>query len=206
MRALIERGVVELVTGLRSSADVKVSCGRWRTRGGGAGGSGQRAGVAMWAACATTAGVVEYGWLGGHEWCLARKLPHGNGVSPLPSLPAYLPPCTWLRLHFLNNHECNSPCPRQRALLVHVRPLAEAFGRRGVTELLLPLLITCLNAPEGRLRAAFFKAVGDGGPGAWGPVAWRLEAGGGWRSDSGAGGAPETQPLKTTPKNNPSCL
>ncbi|KAG2443160.1 hypothetical protein HYH02_009570 [Chlamydomonas schloesseri] len=52
----------------------------------------------------------------------------------------------------------------KRALLVHVRPLAEAFGRRGVTELLLPLLITCLNAPEGRLRAAFFRAVGSLGP------------------------------------------
>lgn len=42
--------------------------------------------------------------------------------------------------------------------------LAEAFGRRGVTELLLPLLITCLNAPEGRLRGAFFRAVGSLGP------------------------------------------
>ncbi|GIL95348.1 hypothetical protein Vretimale_1393, partial [Volvox reticuliferus] len=52
----------------------------------------------------------------------------------------------------------------KRALLSHVYLLAEAFGRRGVTELLLPLLITCLNAPEGRLRAAFFRAVGSLGP------------------------------------------
>jgi hypothetical protein len=47
----------------------------------------------------------------------------------------------------------------KRALLGHARPLAEFFGRRDLNDLLLPLLITCLNAGEWQLRAAFFEAV-----------------------------------------------
>ncbi len=40
----------------------------------------------------------------------------------------------------------------KRALLSHAAPLGRFFGRRGINELLLPLLITCLNAQAGRRR------------------------------------------------------
>ena len=43
-------------------------------------------------------------------------------------------------------------------------PLAHFFGRRDRNDLLLPLLITCLNAADWQLRAAFFGAVADIGP------------------------------------------
>lgn len=47
----------------------------------------------------------------------------------------------------------------KRALLSHAQQLALFFGRRDINDLLLPLLITCLNAPEWQLRGAFFGAV-----------------------------------------------
>ena len=40
----------------------------------------------------------------------------------------------------------------KRALLSHAVPLAAFFGRRDLNDLLLPLLITCLNAAEWQLR------------------------------------------------------
>lgn len=40
-------------------------------------------------------------------------------------------------------------------------PLAAFFGRRGLNDALLPLIITCLNAPDWLLRSAFFRAVAD---------------------------------------------
>lgn len=52
----------------------------------------------------------------------------------------------------------------KRALLVDARLLAGAFGRRGLHDQLLPLLITCLNAGEWSLRSAFFGAVAGLGP------------------------------------------
>lgn len=52
----------------------------------------------------------------------------------------------------------------KRALVADARLLAGAFGRRGLHDLLLPLLITCLNAGEGSLRSAFFGAVAGLGP------------------------------------------
>lgn len=47
----------------------------------------------------------------------------------------------------------------KRALLSGSNLLAAFFGRKDVNELLLPLLITCLNSPEWQLRSAFFGAV-----------------------------------------------
>lgn len=58
----------------------------------------------------------------------------------------------------------HSPLPRRRALLSHSPQLAAFFGRRGVNDVLLPLLITCLNAGSWQLRGAFFGAVAGIGP------------------------------------------
>lgn len=53
-------------------------------------------------------------------------------------------------------------CSHLQHLLVRAQvPLAVFFGRRGVNDALLPLLITCLNAGEWLLRSAFFRAVAD---------------------------------------------
>lgn len=52
----------------------------------------------------------------------------------------------------------------KRALLSHAPRLAGFFGRRDVNDVLLPLLITCLNAGAWQLRGAFFGAVAGIGP------------------------------------------
>jgi hypothetical protein len=52
----------------------------------------------------------------------------------------------------------------KRALLSHSPGLAAFFGRRDVNGVLLPLLITCLNAGSWQLRGAFFGAVAGIGP------------------------------------------
>jgi phosphoinositide-3-kinase, regulatory subunit 4 len=52
----------------------------------------------------------------------------------------------------------------QRALLGQVGRLGHVFGRRDISDVLLPLLITCLNAGEWALRSAFFDAVAAIGP------------------------------------------
>jgi hypothetical protein len=54
----------------------------------------------------------------------------------------------------------------KRALLSHAPALAGFFGRRDINDVLLPLLITCLNAGSWQLRGAFFAAVA--GIGAYG--------------------------------------
>ncbi|GBG00520.1 phosphoinositide 3-kinase regulatory subunit 4 [Raphidocelis subcapitata] len=52
----------------------------------------------------------------------------------------------------------------KRALLSHSPGLAVFFGRRDINDVLLPLLITCLNAGSWQLRGAFFGAVAGIGP------------------------------------------
>ncbi len=52
----------------------------------------------------------------------------------------------------------------KRALLSHSPQLAGFFGRRDINDVLLPLLITCLNAGSWQLRGAFFGAVAGIGP------------------------------------------
>lgn len=52
----------------------------------------------------------------------------------------------------------------KRALLSHSPQLAAFFGRRDINDVLLPLLITCLNAGSWQLRGAFFGAVAGIGP------------------------------------------
>jgi hypothetical protein len=52
----------------------------------------------------------------------------------------------------------------KRALLSHAHQLGLFFGRRGINDLLLPLLITCLNATEWQLRSSFFGAIAAVGP------------------------------------------
>lgn len=52
----------------------------------------------------------------------------------------------------------------KRGLLSHAHQLGVFFGRRDINDLLLPLLITCLNAGEWQLRSSFFGAVAAVGP------------------------------------------
>lgn len=52
----------------------------------------------------------------------------------------------------------------KRGLLSHANQLGLFFGRRDINDLLLPLLITCLNAGEWQLRGSFFGAIAAVGP------------------------------------------
>eukprot|EP00879_Flechtneria_rotunda_P006900 GHRR01007246.1.p1 GENE.GHRR01007246.1~~GHRR01007246.1.p1 ORF type:complete len:991 (+),score=385.20 GHRR01007246.1:2403-5375(+) len=52
----------------------------------------------------------------------------------------------------------------KRGLLSHAHQLGIFFGRRDINDLLLPLLITCLNAGEWQLRGSFFGAIASVGP------------------------------------------
>ena len=49
----------------------------------------------------------------------------------------------------------------KRALLEGGSSLALFFGRKELNDKLLPLLITCLNSNDWRLKAAFFKAIAE---------------------------------------------
>ncbi|MEW5304984.1 MAG: hypothetical protein WDW36_007556 [Sanguina aurantia] len=86
-----------------------------------------------------------------------------------PPLPRYDGQVAVLRLHMekvvveLVTNIRTSACIK-RALLQHVVALARFFGRRDLNDLLLPLLITCLNAGEWALRSSFFTAVAAMGP------------------------------------------
>ncbi|MEW5319538.1 MAG: hypothetical protein WDW38_010683 [Sanguina aurantia] len=86
-----------------------------------------------------------------------------------PPLPRYDGQVAVLRLHMekvvvelVTNIRTSAYI--KRALLQHVVALARFFGRRDLNDLLLPLLITCLNAGEWALRSAFFTAVAAMGP------------------------------------------
>jgi phosphoinositide-3-kinase regulatory subunit 4 len=52
----------------------------------------------------------------------------------------------------------------KRGLLSHTHQLGLFFGRKDINNVLLPLLITCLNAGEWQLRGSFFGAIAAVGP------------------------------------------
>jgi phosphoinositide-3-kinase regulatory subunit 4 len=52
----------------------------------------------------------------------------------------------------------------KRGLLSHTHQLGLFFGRKDINNVLLPLLITCLNAAEWQLRGSFFGAIAAVGP------------------------------------------